>query len=74
MAKKDPKDLKYGIGKSSGNESAYNVALSRATYYRPSLYINKETNQDMVDFLKTKDSVSDYIISLIRADMTKEKR
>jgi len=73
MAKKEAKDLKFGVPYTAEN-SSYQVAKMRTLYYRPAIYINKETNQDMVDFLKTKDSVSDYIISLIRADMTKEKR
>lgn len=72
MAKKEAKDLKYGISKTP-DRSAYNVAVQRK-YYRPGVMIDKEKNQDMVEFLKSKESISDYIISLIRADMNKGKR
>ena len=74
MAKKDPKDLKYGVGKTLGNESAYQVELTRKLYYRPTIYINKEQYADMIAFLKSKPSISEYIISLILADMNKGKR
>ena len=73
MPKKKPENLKYGLV-SSENENKYQVKRTRILYFRPGVYINKETNADMVEFLKSKESISDYIISLIRADMTKEKR
>lgn len=73
MAKKEASDLKYGISKKD-DVNAYQVKRTLSLYYRPTIYINKEQDADMVEFLKTKGSVSDYIISLIRDDMTKGKR
>lgn len=70
MAKKNLEELKYGINK-TGNKSAYNVAVQRK-YYRPGVMIDKETNAEMIDFLKSKPSISEYIISLIKADMEKQ--
>ncbi len=73
MAKKEAKDLKYGISKTD-NVSAYNTAQAKNTYYKPSIYINKITHPEIVELLKSKPSISEYIVSLILADMTKEKR
>ena len=73
MAKKKPEDLKYGVGKSKGNESVYQVKLVRNLYYRPTIYINREQYPEMIAYLKSKPSISDYIVSLICADMAKEK-
>lgn len=72
MAKKKPEDLKYGISKAE-DPNAYQVAKQR-NYYRPGVYINKETYPEVVEFLKSQPSASEYIISLILADMTKGKR
>ena len=72
MPKKDPKDLKYGITKTE-NKNAYTAAQVRSLYYRPAVYINKETYADVVEHLKAQPSVSEYIVSLIVADMEKNK-
>ena len=72
MPKKKPEDLKYGIPTSE--TSAYQVTKIKNLYYRPGVFINKETYPDVVEFLKSKPSTSEYIVSLILADMTKGKR
>lgn len=73
MPKKKPEDLKYGMQK-AGNDSAYKTKQSRESYYRPSVYISKDNYPEVIEILKSKPSTSEYIISLILADMTKEKR
>jgi hypothetical protein len=73
MPKKKTENLKYGITQSS-NMNKYNAIRTSQLYYRPGVYINKETHPEVVDFLKSKPSASEYIVSLILADMTKEKR
>ena len=71
MPKKDPKDLKYGIP--SDEAAAYQAAKIKQLYYRPSIYINKELYPDVVEQLKSKKSTSDYIVSLVLADLGKTK-
>ena len=72
MAKKKPEDLKYGISKAD-DPKAYQAAKVKALYYRPAVYINKEEYSEVVEFLKAKPSASEYIVSLIKADMEKQK-
>jgi len=71
MPKKKPEDLKYGL---TTQEEGYQTIKIRSLYYRPAVYINKEAYPEVVEFLKSQPSASEYIISLILADMTKEKR
>ena len=72
MPKKKPEELKYGMQR-VGNDSAYKTKQSKETYYRPGVYINKSAYPEMVEFLKAKPSVSEYIISLILTDMARSQ-
>ena len=72
MPKKKTEDLKYGVHH-AGNESAYQAAKFRTIYYRPSIYINKEKYPSVVEAIKAKPNASEYIISLILADLENSK-
>lgn len=73
MPRKKTENLKYGITQSA-DTNKYNAIRNSKLYYRPGVYINKEVHPEVVDFLKSQPSASEYIISLILEDMNKGKR
>ncbi|MBR3308290.1 MAG: hypothetical protein IKG00_00070 [Lachnospiraceae bacterium] len=55
------------------NQAAYNKEYNRETYSRVSIYLSRIYDQDILEYLKTKPSKSDYMKKLIRKDMNPEK-
>ena len=51
----------------------YIYEYNRKTYKAYSLRINKNKDADIIEFLKHKESVNNYLIELIRRDMEVNK-
>lgn len=52
----------------------YNNAYNRKTYKSYSVRFNRNTESDLIQWLESKESLKEYIVSLIEKDMEKTLR
>lgn len=55
------------------NKIKRNIEYEKANIKRIYFKLNKNTNQDLIDYLETKENVNKYLRDLIIADMEKKK-
>lgn len=54
-----------------GNKKKYDLAYQKANVKSMAFVLNRNTDQDIIEFLATKENRNAYLKALIRADMHK---